>query len=481
MSQKNSKQASQDFTLYLAPPLRKTIFQEQEFMAGTALPIITASASYQEDLKGMLGLAEDDTSQDVVFSRAHYSMALGVAIQAWGKTVTPEKAWLVDPTNYVIPANSKNIKLTKFIGETLARQPLLKKLKDLADRFGRSKYPIADSITPATLFLTEKIQQPILSFHIAVGNILLENGRRVIQMVTDPHVRADYLKYAENPNIKYCVFDQKTKTDFLEKIELSGKKISDKKVIVTGPPIDPRIIKAKKNKLAWRSGTLKLCLTTGGLGTNKTAIKQLLTQILPVIANAKKRQAAKLPKIQLMVYAGTHPDIAKMVTQLAREYKIDYYQPQLKDPAQANIQAKLENPANPAIHNKVKKSALTILYHPQIVDANDLLVNFAFPWADGFITKPSGDMAYDAVAAGCFLLTLPEWGEWEINIREIFEQKNIARKAQLDSIIPQLKILSDSRGQAQSWIEQAMNNAFSIDKLFLNGSKEIIKAAQTAF
>ncbi len=471
----------QDFTQQLSPALRETFVAEQAYLSQTQLPIITASAAYQEDLKGLLGFKEIDTSQDVVFSRAHYSMALGIAVQAWGKKISPEKAWLVDPINYVLPDKLGSIQLTKLIGETLARRPFLKKLKDLVDQFGRKKYPIADSITPASLLLTQQVKRPLLSLHIAVGNILLEHGHQIVQVITDPHVRDDYLQHAENPKIKYCVFDHKTKTDFLEKIGFSGKKIDEKKVIVTGPPIDPRIIKARKNKVAWRSGPLKLCLTTGGLGTNKTELRQILTQILPVIANAKKRNALHLPKLQLMVYAGTHLDIAQMVADLAQEADLNYYFPHLKDPAKANLQADLMVKPDPKITAKIAKASLTILYHPQIIDANDLLVQFAFPWADGFITKPSGDMAYDAVAAGCFLLTLAEWGEWEKNIREIFEQKNIARKAQVENILAQLKTLTNSHGQAQSWIEQAMNNAFSIDKLFLNGAKEIIKVATSPF
>lgn len=474
---------STNFDGQLDPNLNETLIKEQNYLAETNLPIITVSASYKEDLKGLHGLEETDIATDIVFSRAHCSMTIGIAVQAWGKVITPQKAWPVDPTNYVSDHSLRNIKLTQFLGELLARQAFLKKLKDWIDQFGRQKYPIADSITPAALFLTAKIKRPILSLHIAVGNILLEKGHQIIQVVTDPHVREDYLKNIENPNLKLCVFDQKTKTDFLEKIELQGKKIDEKKIIITGPPIDPRIIKARKNKVAWRSGPLRLCLATGGLGTNKNEIKQILTQILPVIANYQNKKLSSLPKIQLMVYAGTHQDIMQMVSDLAEKYKINYHMPKLKDPAKCVINANLyqNNEEDQQTFKKIERAPLTILYHPQIIDANALLIRFAFPWADGFITKPSGDMAYDAVAAGCFLLTLAEWGEWEKNIREIFEQKNIARKAQVENILAQLKTLTNSHGQAQSWIEQAMNNAFSIDKLFLNGAKEIIKVATSPF
>ena len=88
-------------------------------------------------------------------------------------------------------------------------------------------------------------------------------------------------------------------------------------------------------------------------------------------------------------------------------------------------------------------------------------------------------MAYDAVSSGAFLLTLTEWGEWEERIRVIFEQKNISRELLLDNVVAQLEVLTSLDGKAQSWIEKAMHNALTIDKLFLNGTKEIIKVVQT--
>ena len=123
-----------------------------------------------------------------------------------------------------------------------------------------------------------------------------------------------------------------------------------------------------------------------------------------------------------------------------------------------------------------EEAKLRVIYHPQIVDANEILIKYGFPWADGFISKPSGDMAYDVAASGGFLLTLQEWGEWEHNVREVFEQLGIARKADIDQIIPQLETLTQSQGKSQSWVEHAMNNALSIDKLYIEGAKNILAA-----
>lgn len=428
--------------------LQKSFKHDKDYLQQTAVPIVTVSASYKEDVKGLFGYKEDETIKDVVFSRAHYSMPTGVIMQAWGKKVGPKKAWMVDPTNYVSHKKWGSVELTEDIGQTLARRPFLKKLKDLVDKFGRSRLPILSSITPPLLHLTARLDKPILSFHIAAGNILAAQGKTVVQMITDPHVREEYLNHAEKDNFCLLVFDDQTKTEVLEKSSLLEKKVDPERVIVTGPPVDPRIIEARKKKRPWRSGPLKLALTTGGLGTNKTEIRQILRQLLPEL---RKRPEP----YHLLIYAGTHDDICHLTEKMAKEARVAVGQ--FDDP----------------------KAKLRIIYHPQIMDANELLINYAFPWADGFITKPSGDMAYDAVASGSFLLTLAEWGEWEHNIRRNFAEKGIARKAVVKEIVPQLKALTQAQDKNQSWVEQAMLRAAEIEKLdenFLSGAKNILAA-----
>lgn len=427
------------------PVLEKTLRKDKKYLQSTQLPIVTVSGTYQEDLKRMHGLPDIDTTQDIVFSRAHYSMAVGVACQVWGGKQDPKKAWLADPTNYVSADDWFSVQLTDKVGKTIARYPILKTVKDLIDRFGRQKLPILNSITEPLLYLTENVNQPILSLHIATGNILVGQGKTVLQVITDPHVRYDYVTYADQPNLYYCVFDENTKLELLEKAALQDKKLDASRIFVTGSPVDPRIVACRDKKTPWRSGVLKIALTTGGLGTNKTEIEQLLLQFLPELRRQK-------PALKLIVYAGTHHDIATMVRETAKQHRV-------------------------AVGADNDRSAkLRLLYHPQIVDANELLIKYAFPWAHGFITKPSGDMTYDAVAAGCFVLTLREWGEWEHQIREIFEQQDISRRANVEQILTQLAVLQSAQGKAQSWIEKAMHNVLRIDRLYLNGAKNIVAA-----
>jgi hypothetical protein len=141
----------------------------------------------------------------------------------------------------------------------------------------------------------------------------------------------------------------------------------------------------------------------------------------------------------------------------------------------------------------------SIIYHPQIVDANELIIQKAFPFADLFISKPSGDKAYDAVVSGAALLTLKEWGEWEHNVREVFEKNGTAQVARVENIIEQLvEITSNNEATfktnkldqttppipglketaQKSWLAQAMYNAKNLDPIFYHGAKNIIKAVK---
>lgn len=473
--------------------------REKKLLEATALPIITVSASFKEDLKGFYGQNENDRLRDIVFSRAHYSMALAVAVEAWGNKIDAKKAWLVDPTNHVDEKKWSSIELTDLIGKTIARFPILKTLKDLVDKFGRSKLPILDSIAPATKFLCQNIEKPILSFHIATGNILAEAGKEVVEMITDPHVRNDYVINAGRANMRFLVFDEATKREFFEVAAAEGIKIPEEqlatKVTVTGPPVDPRLIAAAKNKSPWTADRpLRIVITTGGLGTNKVEIKNILEQLLPEL---KKRSSALA--FELMFYAGTHRDHRDMAMKLAKKYQVRYQLLSPNDPANFNPQGKMTQQGGQALldHQSLQnKAKFRIIYHPQIIDANELLIRHAFPWADLFLSKPSGDMAYDAALCGAALLTLKEWGEWEHNVREVFEKAGIAKVADSNNLLVQLQKLSRS-GQTMAepsqitagaqrpspqlaqtatpaWITSAMNNTQQLPKLFYQGVKNIV-------
>jgi hypothetical protein len=424
--------------------ITRTLAADKQYLEHTQVPIITLSASFREDLKRMHGLANNETDPDVVLSRAHYSMALGVAQEAWQGKVDPKKCWIVDPTNYVSKDDWLSVRMTEEVGKTIARHSFLKKAKDLVDRFGRKKLPILDSITPALLYLSERIERPILSFHTSVGNVLAGQGKRVFQMVTDPHIREDYLDFGELPTKYWFVFDDKTKIELLEKAALIDKEIDSERIVVTGPPIDPRIVAARTKKNPWRSGPLRLCITTGGLGTNKSEILHLLNTLLPEL------HKSHCP-YELLVYVSTQRDIYTEVLATAGKHQIT---------------------VSPLAKTDAK---LRVMYHPRIVDANELLIKYGFPWAHGFITKPSGDMAYDAVAAGCFLLTLQEWGVWEVSIREHFEHLDISRRLLLDDAVDQLEVLMSAQAKAQSWIEGAQRTAQSLPASFTSGAKTILK------
>lgn len=485
----------------IAKDLKRIYQADKKLLEKTQVPIVTVSASFREDLKGLHHQKEDDQSTDIVLSRAHYSMALGVAMQAWGERIDPKKAWLVDSTNYVSNQAFRSVQITDLIGKTIARWPILKTLKDLVDKFGRSKMPILDNVTPPTIYLGSGIKKEILSFHIVTGNILAAEGKKVVQMITDPHVRSDYLENAQRSNMRFLVFDEATKENFFALAKKLGKRIPkeqrDNKVIVTGPPIDPRIVACNTNKKIWdKEQPLKICLTTGGLGTNKPEIRAILEQLLPVLKKQASGEKTDLSKTELIFYAGTHQDHKDMAVQIAEANHLAYKVISPKDPAKFFINAKIKNIKSPD-----DQSRFSIIYHPQIVDANELLIEKAFPWADVFISKPSGDMAYDAVVSGAALLTLKEWGEWEYNVRTVFEQNGTAQVAKVDKIVEQLIEITQNNEATfqtdqlkntnlpipglkeeaqQSWLAQAMTNAKKLDPIFYKGAKNILKAVKNS-
>lgn len=113
----------------------------------------------------------------------------------------------------------------------------------------------------------------------------------------------------------WFVFDDKTKIELLEKAALIDKEIDSERIIVTGPPIDPRIVASASKKQPWRSGPLRLCITTGGLGTNKAEILHLLEKLLPEL------HKSHCP-YELLVYVSTQRDIYTEVLALAGKQQV---------------------------------------------------------------------------------------------------------------------------------------------------------------
>lgn len=417
---------------------------DRKFLESTTIPIVTVAASFRDELARFHGV---DTyfgkdSDEVLFSRAHYSMALAALIGAWHGPTDPKRAWMVDPTNYVRSDDWSAIEFTEEVGKLLARHSLLKILKDLIDTRARQKLPITQAITTPLLFLFEHVNRPILSFHYEAGNILASLGKSVVQVVTDPHVRPQYLEYAHLSSVRYCVFDEQTRVGMLELASALGKDLNPRRVIVTGPPVDPRILAAarKKSSKDHQKRPLRLCIATGGLGTNQEEIVNILRSVCPLIRQGNT---------QILLYVGVHEDLRERVHQVAAQEGL-------------HVQPDHETDA-----------PMRVLYSPHIVPANEALIHYGFPWADGFVTKPSGDMAYDAAAAGCFLLTLEPWGEWEHNIRDVFEQRGIARRALVSEFAAQIESLSSPYG-GKSFVETAIENALTLPDLFTHGIEKIL-------
>lgn len=309
----------------------------------------------------------------------------------------------------------------------------------------RNQLPLTGAITAPLTYVTGRVTRPIISLHYEAGNILLQNGKTVLQVVTDPHVRPQYLTHASNDRLSWAVFDDMTKARLIELGYILGHKIKESRVHVTGCPVDPRIMLKDKNTSirGFKYRPLRLAVTTGGLGTNKDEITDLLTHLAPAI---RKNQ------VHLAAYAGVHADFETMFTTFAKVHR-------LKVGEMGDASA-----------------SLRIFRDTEIVGANELLLDHIFPWADGFISKPSGDMAYEAIAAGCFLLTLKPWGEWEENIRAYTESVGVSIRADIKNMSAQLQAITTwPISKSKPWVELALESSFKLAPSISRGAFNILK------
>jgi len=414
--------------------LKNAIYEERFLFEKAQVPIVTVSASYRKELADKYQ-AIAHTHSDIVFSRAHYSMAEAIRQQA---ILTKRKAVISDPINFVSKENWNKIETTEKIGKIIARYKILKDIKDKLNSLVRQSSPVGKAIKKPLLYLTQTTRCPIISVHYETGNILVKNGKTVIQCITDPHIHPQYLESLPSPNITFAVFDEKTKETLLSEAKRLNKKIEDKQVVVTGAFIDPRLNKIGRRKTIFKKNEpINIAITTGGLGTNLKEIKKILESFEKLLKTPEK--------IRLFLYASTHADFRNFFEEYAKKNNIRI--------------GNLDD----------EEARIRILYDDSIIDANENLIKYMFPWAHGIIAKPSGDMAYDAAAAGCFLLFLEPWGSWEENIQKIFIKKKIGFDFNTDNAIGQFQSLLKS-----GKLKKAMEETSKMDSLYRDGCKNII-------
>jgi hypothetical protein len=415
--------------------LRDALHEERHLFEEVEVPIVTVSATYRKELaKKYRSIVH--TPSDVVYSRAHYSMAEAVRRQAleMGRT-----SHLSDPINFVTLKDWKKLEFTQVVGKLVARNKLLKKIKEKLSSLTREKVPIAEAARKPLLYLTATTPCPIVSMHYETGNILAGAGKTVVQAITDPHVHPQYLDALPYPNITFAAFDEETKTMLLEMAKELKKEINENQVVVTGAFIDPRINEiGKKAKVVDMKSPVNIAVTTGGLGTNLKEIKKILEGFRPLLLPPEQ--------IRLFLYAGIHRDFRDFFENYARQNHIRIGN---LDDTEARVR---------------------ILYDDSIIDANENIIKYMFPWAHGVITKPSGDMAYDAAAAGCFLLFLDPWGSWEERIRDIFIKRGVGFNLKADASGEHFKKLLRSGS-----FERSLKNIEKLPPIFREGAKNLIE------
>ena len=426
--------------------LKKALHEERHLLEEVDVPIVTVSATYRKELaKKYRSIVH--TPSDIIYSRAHYSMAEAVRRQALAMDLTSH---LSDPTNFVSHSDWKKVEMTQSVGRLVARSKFLKLLKDKMDKISRSKLPISQAIQKPLIYLTEKTSRPIISMHYETGKTLALRGKVVVQAITDPHVHDQYLSTlanigdpAENsPNITYAVFDEETKDLFFDLAKSFEKSVIDNQVVVTGPFVDPRICKIGENTKMFETGKpVNLGITTGGIGTNLGEIKRVLESFAPLLVPPEK--------IRLFLYAGIHKDFRNFFENYAQQNHIRIGN---LDDAEARIR---------------------ILHEDSVIDANENIIKYMFPWVHGIITKPSGDMTYDSAAAGCFTLFLAPWGVQEEYVQSRFQKLDIGIDLDTDNAHDHFqKLLLDGK------LKNAVNQTQNLPSNFREGCKNLINLQQ---
>jgi hypothetical protein len=109
-----------------------------------------------------------------------------------------------------------------------------------------------------------------------------------------------------------------------------------------------------------------------------------------------------------------------------------------------------------------------------MVDANENLIKYMFPWAHGVITKPSGDMAYDSAAAGCFLMFLSPWGKWEENVQRVFVNNGVGYDLQANGAYDYfVKMLKKGK------LQESLKAAHRLPLEYKEGCKNLIELHAT--
>jgi hypothetical protein len=427
--------------------LKEALHEERHLFEKVEVPIVTVSATFRKELaKKYRSIVH--TPADVIYSRAHYSMAEAVRQQALLESKTTH---LSDPTNFVTLEDWKKLEFTQTLGRLIARNKLLKTIKEKVSALTRNKVPISQAIKQPLLYLTGTTNCPIISMHYETGNILANAGKTIIQAITDPHVHPQYLEALPRSGgiadlektTTYAVFDEKTKTDLVKLAKTLKKQLAEDQVVVTGPFVDPRISAiGETEKNLSKKEPVNLAVTTGGLGTNLKEIRKVLDSFRPLLVPPEK--------IRLFLYAGTHRDFRDFFENFAA---INHIRIGNLDDETARVR---------------------ILYDDSIIDANENLIRYMFPWAHGVITKPSGDMAYDAAAAGCFTLFLEPWGVWEENVQSIFKKEGVGFDLNVTSAHDQfIKLVINKK------LQKALDNAHKLPSVYRLGCKNLIDLHST--
>lgn len=409
--------------------LAKRFRADQQSLADTQVPILIYSSVVR-------------SGKVIGQSRTQLALALTVAEQFWGARIQADKAWITDAS-----ASMSSAQWSQLYHQTPTKQSAVNSmwLSHLKSWLSGVDAPPTNPATINTLllYLTKSIERPIVSFSSILSELLLNQGKQVIHVVSDATASKRLLHLGLHPNVMLIVFDQNIKHDLVEQAELTQQPIDARKIEVVQLPVIQRLLSKNQRKLAWRSGSLRLLVDASGNFSSASSDVQLVKQLVRGVAHLA------VP-IKLLLYCGTDTKTAQKLATVVQQARLTV--------------APLADTQAP----------IRLIADPSLTLAEQQLDQLGWRWAHGCLCSPTVDWLAAAVASSNFLLTKPARTDWEADLVRQLHTLGVSTQVHEEHVLEQLESLMRAGVRGQSWIERAMHTSHRA-RAQLTGTQQITK------
>jgi hypothetical protein len=376
-------------------PGREELSAVQTRLGKADIPVLTIAGSPL--IGGYLTMAHDCMMRGFIHAAEQAGREVcGVDVLDY-LTTTEEQDGLVDM------AKLPRLVVRTEIGSQLLHNPVVQKM--------RGGLGFEEILKEKVLELVEKVDKEtvIVVFHYGVAKTLIEAGYSVLVAVTDPSAELthagyyDFLTEENKDKVCYGTMDQLTKEWLIENGGVKQENIRE-----VGSFVSPKLVKAGKSKVENRLKHWEECMNgekkfhvgifTGGLGTNFWEMRDVVLSLVPLVEEEK---------LKISVFFNMNTDLRDHLKDILN--KNDYTNKSIEVYASRD-------------KDELNKKSIEIL------QAADLV-----------FTKPSGDKAFETLAAGCIPMFLFPLHPHEVRIREYVYQTGVGIEAEEYHYLHQVK------------------------------------------